>query len=577
MFAADGNMELIFDVREEVYTSSLEKGNEIDDKSVLIYPNPCSGDTRMEFITKIAGRSSLLLFGPTGKLISQKKAYLQPGAHVFSIAMNHAGIHFLKLVTPTFGFGQSVLSLGNSEGGTGIQYSSYNGERAYARGYHRKGSTKAEVKNAIPAAKGDLLRFSAYSGSRMEMLYDFLMSDSIYAFTFPEVPPGVYLRVNDSLASDLDTVHCFVSRGGVYFSTLGRDSGVFERGRLPLRPVTFGGLRKPEYRWEFKHQEIWFMDTVSNLSGDLVPKAFKEDTTTLTLHDHSNSFSKAFVMIMVPDDFVAKGVALSTIKQENTLNEISGMAASVKNPDCFWVHNDSGDEARLYLINTDGSIVSTVNLVTDHTDNRDWEDIAVGPGPVEGETYIYIGEIGDLDRKYSDKYIFRIVEPEIDLNGENKSLRIPSAKISTITFDYSDGSRDAEILMIDPTTRDLYIITKREESVQIYPLSYPQNVEEKILLSKSSITLPFRLTNGGDISADGKEILIKNLSTVYYWKRKEEESVLEALSRPGESLPYTKEPQGEAIAWFRDGSAYVTVSEKKDGITPVIYLYKRRW
>jgi len=375
MFAADGNMELIFDVREEVYTSSLEKGNEIDDKSVLIYPNPCSGDTRMEFITKIAGRSSLLLFGPTGKLITQKKAYLQPGAHVFSIAMNHAGIHFLKLVTPTFGFGQSVLSLGNSEGGTGIQYSSYNGERAYARGYHRKGSTKAEVKNAIPAAKGDLLRFSAYSGSRMEMLYDFLMSDSIYAFTFPEVPPGVYLRVNDSLASDLDTVHCFVSRGGVYFSTLGRDSGVFERGRLPLRPVTFGGLRKPEYRWEFKHQEIWFMDTVSNLSGDLVPKAFKEDTTTLTLHDHSNSFSKAFVMIMVPDDFVAKGVALSTIKQENTLNEISGMAASVKNPDCFWVHNDSGDEARLYLINTDGSIVSTVNLVTDHTDNRDWEDI----------------------------------------------------------------------------------------------------------------------------------------------------------------------------------------------------------
>jgi hypothetical protein len=41
------------------------------------------------------------------------------------------------------------------------------------------------------------------------------------------------------------------------------------------------------------------------------------------------------------------------------------------------------------------------------------------------------------------------------------------------------------------------------------------------------------------------------------------------------SLPYTKEPQGEAIGWLRDASGYVTVSEKKDNITPLIYLYKR--
>jgi hypothetical protein len=255
------------------------------------------------------------------------------------------------------------------------------------------------------------------------------------------------------------------------------------------------------------------------------------------------------------------------------------MAASVKNPGCFWVHNDSGDEARIFLINTDGKIVCTVTMGTDYyyTDNRDWEDIAVGPGPAEGETYIYIGEIGDNNRKYSEKYIFRIIEPEIDTDALNSRLRIEKENISTITFDYEDGARDAEILMIDPLTKDLFIVTKREDRVQIYQINYPQNFEEKVILKKSSVTLPFRLANGGDISSDGKEILIKNLTSVYYWKRKDGESVQEALSRPGEVLPYIKEPQGEAIAWFRDGSAYLTVSEKKDGITPVLYKYVRRW
>jgi hypothetical protein len=85
------------------------------------------------------------------------------------------------------------------------------------------------------------------------------------------------------------------------------------------------------------------------------------------------------------------------------------------------------------------------------------------------------------------------------------------------------------------------------------------------------------LTNGGDISADGKEILVKNLTHVYYYKRRDGESIPDALSRPGERLPYIKEPQGESIAWLRNGSAYLTVSEKKDGITPVIYKYLRRW
>jgi hypothetical protein len=98
-----------------------------------------------------------------------------------------------------------------------------------------------------------------------------------------------------------------------------------------------------------------------------------------------------------------------------------------------------------------------------------------------------------------------------------------------------------------------------------------------MIITKSSVFLPFRMANGGDISSDGKEILIKNLDTVYYLKLQEGETILDALAREGRKLPYTREPQGEAIAWMRDGTGYLTVSEARDNITPKIYLYKRQW
>lgn len=530
----------------------------------------------MNFSVSAAGKSSILLYGPGGQQLSHLTEYLEPGEHEVTIALRHPGVHFLRLQTPSGAYDQALLCLAETGGRTGLQYFQSSGGNG-SFGTVLKSSPSREADTVILVKKGDLLRFCAYSASRTEMWYDQLTEDSTYQLSFPQVPDGVHLRIRDSIAADLDTIYCHATREGCLFSVDQLDSVLLDWSKLQLQPVSSGGSTKPEFAWEIENEEVWMLDTSAYGNGDLLPVFLKADTSRLMLHDLANNFSKAFVMILVADDFVASGVALTTIKQAGTLNEISGMAASIKNPGCFWVHNDSGDDARLYLINKDGRIVCFVNLMTEHTDNRDWEDIAVGPGPAEGESYIYIGEIGDLGKKYSEKYIFRIVEPEVDMGADYSTLNIAGSKISTITFDYADGPRDAEILLIDPDTKDLYVITKREDRVQVYLFAYPQNYEEKIIIERSSVTLPFRMANGGDISADGREILLKNLTNVYYWKREEGESVLEALARPPEVLPYTKEPQGEAIGWFRDGSAYLTVSEKKDGITPVIYLYKRSW
>lgn len=92
----------------------------------------------------------------------------------------------------------------------------------------------------------------------------------------------------------------------------------------------------------------------------------------------------------------------------NPIDEASGLAASRKNSDVLWTHNDSGDLNRIYGLNTNGKHlgVYTINGVN----ARDWEDIVVGPGPAAGENYIYIADIGDNNAQYDTKYIYRVLE-----------------------------------------------------------------------------------------------------------------------------------------------------------------------
>ena len=44
----------------------------------------------------------------------------------------------------------------------------------------------------------------------------------------------------------------------------------------------------------------------------------------------------------------------------------------------------------------------------------DWEDIAVGPGPEPGVSYVYIGDIGDNLRLRSTISLLRFPEPDLD-------------------------------------------------------------------------------------------------------------------------------------------------------------------
>ncbi len=252
------------------------------------------------------------------------------------------------------------------------------------------------------------------------------------------------------------------------------------------------------------------------------------------------------------------------------ISEASGLAASRSNENVLWTHNDSGDQNRIFAFSTAGEHLGVFTL--GGAQARDWEDMALGPGPEEGKDYLYVGDIGDNSAQNDFNYIYRVLEPQVA--AHQTPVEIELAGVETITFQYPDGRRDAETLMIDPRTKDLFVVSKREANVQVYCAPYPQSTAEPITLDYAA-TLPFGGVVAGDIARAGDEILIKTYDAIYLWKRAAGQSVAQALLQTPVRAPYLLEPQGEAVCWHPEGKGYYTLSEELHNIPAHLYFYPR--
>jgi hypothetical protein len=278
------------------------------------------------------------------------------------------------------------------------------------------------------------------------------------------------------------------------------------------------------------------------------------------------TYQKPFVN---DSNFFSSGVNLGSIDSK-TLKEASGIAASRKYPNFFWTHNDSGNPNDVYLLDSTGKIRAIV--VVTNSSNVDWEDIAVGPGPVAGISYVYVGDIGDNSEGRYGVIVYRFPEP--DLTVADSVIHISGTNTSRIFLKYPNGAHNAETLMIDPLTKDLYIASKNAITF-LYLAEYPQTTDSLYTMKEIAV-LPLSTLTAGDISGAGDEILMKNYSEVYYWKRLPGEKIITTLNRTPALVPYTIEAQGEAICWSITGDAYYTTSEFTNNIIAGLWKYKRK-
>lgn len=244
------------------------------------------------------------------------------------------------------------------------------------------------------------------------------------------------------------------------------------------------------------------------------------------------------------------------------LPEVSGVVSSVQSPGLLWMHNDSGDEPRIFGLTPQGTVVAEVSL--QGAKHIDWEDIARGPGPVKGASYLYIADIGDNAARRSDITIYRVREPLYDTSQRYVRTVITTDSVERFTLRYPDGARDAEALLVDPRTGEVVIVTKREQRCRVYAITSMPASGASATLSYVS-DLPLQLVTGGDVSADGSMIVLKTYLHARLWRRSSGKGLAASINGSGTPLPYMPERQGEAICFTSGADGYYTTSECENG------------
>lgn len=253
------------------------------------------------------------------------------------------------------------------------------------------------------------------------------------------------------------------------------------------------------------------------------------------------------------------GIPIKTI-DTSELEEISGIVFGRSHPDRIYVHNDSGGQPIVFVLDSLGNRMGEIELLD--VKNRDWEEIAIGPGR-NGLSNVYVGDIGDNRAEHKDIAILRFAEPQ--------SLDV-SVEVEKLTLNFPNGAMDAESMFVDPISRDVFIFSKREKLTTIFKV--PQEAfDQKNATLEEVGKLTFTGTVAADISQDGKQILIKNYVSIFYWERDLNETIEQTLLKTPLELPYSPEPQGESISFTTDGTAFYTLSEKRFGFLPVLFRY----
>ena len=259
---------------------------------------------------------------------------------------------------------------------------------------------------------------------------------------------------------------------------------------------------------------------------------------------------------------------LATLKNP-AINESSGLVASRSLPGVYWTHNDSGDGPFIYAFDATGESRGVFRV--SGAQARDWEDMSIGPGPRRGQSYLYIGDIGDNNAARAEIVVYRVAEPKLTAadNASTKKQPRTTAAAEAIRLRFPDGKHDAETLLVHPVTGNLYIVTKvMLRNPVVYEAAAPFNTANVITMTKiGEIRVPSLLggaLTGGSVSPDGRRVAFCDYLQAYELtlpaSRKNFNDIWKEKMI---SFPLGQREQGESIAYRADGNALLATSEGK--------------
>src|SRR5829696_6049840 len=167
--------------------------------------------------------------------------------------------------------------------------------------------------------------------------------------------------------------------------------------------------------------------------------------------------------------------------QNKDITESSGIAASYCQKGVYWTHNDSGDGPFIFAFDASGKDLGAWRVAGAR--NTDWEDIAAGKD-ASGKCFLYLAEIGNNKLERTEAGVYRVPEPTA-VPGASGAGHAETQPSSLLRFRYPDKPHNAESLLVNPQTGELYVLTKRIDGpASIFRLQPDFNAKEPAVAEK---------------------------------------------------------------------------------------------
>jgi hypothetical protein len=242
--------------------------------------------------------------------------------------------------------------------------------------------------------------------------------------------------------------------------------------------------------------------------------------------------------------------------------EISGLVKSPTYPDTYWVHNDSGDEARLIALDGKGEVIlppwaGLPDQWPGHrlrvAANYDWEDITAGDGN------LYVADMGNNGNARRDLGVYVVCEPNPRAIEWMRPLKwIPIRYPDQKEFPAREWHFDCEAVFF--ADGKLYFLTKHradrqinrgERGTKLYRLD-TQHTDRVNVLTLVEKNAELAMPTAADVSPDGKKLAV--LTVLALWVFEKPESGDKWLSGKARKalLPRARTKQAEAVCWDDD-------------------------
>lgn len=255
---------------------------------------------------------------------------------------------------------------------------------------------------------------------------------------------------------------------------------------------------------------------------------------------------------------------LEALITDPRLDEISGLAASRRTPDVYWVHNDAPRPATLVALDGQGRRRGSLRI--DGVRAVDWEDISAYS--LDGKAWLLVADSGDNGATRKEYQLIAIEEPELAGDGGEQVVK-PAWRLR---FRYADGAHDVEAMAVDVAAREILLLGKHAPAPVMHSLALGPG-DGNVAVARRRLALdsipaptaeerharfPAARLGGSptamDIDASGRTALVMTYRDLWFYERAGNETWVQAFSRQPRRLSLPPLAQAEAAGFEYPGT-----------------------